>query len=218
MFSLARRAGTVVLASMVVAMVWASPTRASVFEGTFQGIAENSWLYDPANGSETNFDGAPVSGTFFLDTAALPSPETADANASLTLTSGGTVQLGFQAIGRDLLFGSDPTELSAVSVLRPSFLALETDYLYPYAHAWLQFDGPLFDGVDPASAHSGQVDLSQSSAYFELTRSMHSGVRLTQLEFTVSSIPEPQTWLLMLVGGVFVGMFCKRRLQDRGIW
>lgn len=211
MANLARKAGVVVL----VAFAWASPAGATVFEGTFQGIATNSWLYDPATGTEGSFDGAPVAGRFFLDTTALPAPETTDGNSSLTLTSGGTVQLEFWVIGRDLLFGNEADELSAVQLSRPSSLMLETDYLYPYADSKLFLQGPLFDGVDPKTAHIGPVDVSSSSAYFALTRSIHSDVRLTEVNFTVSSIPEPQTWILMLGGGAFVGTFCKRRMKNR---
>lgn len=209
MVNLARKAGAIV----AVAFALASPAGASVFEGTFEGIAANSWLLDPVTGTVGNFDGAPVAGRFFLDTAALPPPETADASSSLTLSQGGTVQLEFWVLGRDILFGNDPGELSAVAVSRPSSLVLETDYLYPYADAKLYLQGPLFDGVDPKTAHSGPVDVLASSASFALTRSIHSDVTLTNLEFTVSNIPEPQTWVLMLLGGAFVGMFCKRRMQ-----
>ena len=50
-----------------------------------------------------------------------------------------------------------------------------------------------------------------------LTRSIYSDVRLTNLDFTVSSIPQPHTWVLILVGGAFLGMFCKRRMKDVGV-
>lgn len=201
MVSLLKRVG--VLGLMAAAFM--APVRAAVFEGTFSGIAENSWLYQGGS-PPGNFDGETVTGSFSLDTARLPYPESIGDDYSYTLGSGNLVSLVFHAMGQTIAFGTEPGALAAVTA-RPSLLRMEANVYEPYDYAWLELAGPLFDGLDPSTAHAGPIDLAGSRAAFGLVRSITSEVRLTSVDFVVSNVPEPQPWLLLLCGGIAAGIY-----------
>lgn len=186
---------------------------AIVLQGSFEGIATGSRVYGE---SVSGFDGEAVTGTFSLDLPAA-SYFTLDApGRHEELVAPGTVKLGFVAHGRSVDFSGSFQQAARIVLENDPTgkrLYLTADATDPYSNALLQLSGNLFDTLELASIHPGDVDLGRSYAGFVAGRFFGAGVALTRLSFA-SPIPEPSTTLLMLLGLGAVSFARSRRASS----
>jgi hypothetical protein len=204
-------------AAIALGLVCASVAHSAPVSGTFSGIASGSRI-DAMSPHPSNFDGATVTGTFWLDTSSLPPPYEQDATSSFTIFSPLLMKLTFSVPGQATVAFNGSDGENALYLTNDStgqVTWLLPDFSYPYWHAVLYLAGPLFDGVDPKTLRPGPVDLSESWANFFAGRNFGGSLDLTSVQFDAASeVPEPET-LGLLMAGLGLLAWMRRRVGQR---
>lgn len=171
--------------------------------GTFSGVAYGSRI-DALSPTPGNFDGATVTGTFWLDISSLPPPTEQDAESSFTIFGASLMKLTFSVPGQATVVfdgSSGDNALYLTSDANGKAIRFAPDFSSPYWFASLTLFGSLFDGVDPKTLRAGPIDVSESSASFFAGRSFGGSLDLTSVQFdAVSEVAEPESAALLATG------------------
>lgn len=190
-------------AVLTLGLACASAAHSAPVSGTFSGVAYGSRI-DALSPTPGNFDGATVTGTFWLDTSSLPPPNSQDAESSFTIFDPLLMKLTFSVPGQATVVfdGSNGNNaLYLTNDVSGKAVTFSPDFSFPYWFASLTLFGSLFDGVDPKTLRAGPVDISESSASFFAGRSFGGSLDLTSVQFdSVSEVAEPETMGLLMAG------------------
>jgi hypothetical protein len=185
--------------------------------GTFAGVAFGSRI-NGTSPNPGNFDGATVTGTFWLDTSSLPPPAEEDAESSFTIFEPGRMKLTFSVPGQATVLFDGSNGNNALYLTNDASgkrTTFSPDFSFPYWFASLTLFGSLFDGVDPKTLRPGTIDLDASSASFFAGRSFGGSLDLTSVQFdAVSEVPEPKS-LGLLMAGLGLLAWVRRRMGQR---
>ena len=204
-------------AVLTFGLACASAAHSAPVSGTFSGVAYGSRI-NALSPSPGNFDGATVTGTFWLDTSSLPPPTGQDAESSFTIFGPSLMKLTFSVPGQDTVVFDGSTGSTALYLTNSASgqaVTFSPDFSFPYWFASLTLVGSLFDGVDPKTLRPGPIDLDASSASFFAGRGFGGSLDLTSVQFdAVSEVPEPET-LGLLMAGLGLLAWMRRRVGRR---
>lgn len=204
-------------AAMALALACVSAASAAPISGSFSGVAFGSRI-DAMSPNPGNFDGATVTGTFWLDTSSLPPPDSQDPQTSFTVFGPSLLKLTFSVPGQATVVfdgASGNNALYLTNNPNGQSVSFAADFSFPYWFASLDLAGPLFDGVDPKTLKAGPVDLGASSASFFAGRSFGGSLELTSVQFdAVSEIAEPETPAIFMTALVLAAWARRRHVAQ----
>ncbi len=188
-----------------------------VVSGSFTGTAHNVRWGDEDPGDR---EGAPITGGFRVDLDVPPADEFTEPEGAVRYLPVGGLLITLNAFGIDDSYGDDVTWSTLRVINRAGLQAVELGAnmaFFPYHNATLTLAGPpggLVEGNDLGTFHPGPIDLVRSSFSFFPDRTWGADVHLTSIRFDgapSAPIPEPQAWLLMLVGLVGICPWVARK-------
>lgn len=204
--------------------VLATSAQAQAFQlsGTFSGTADAFAIRIPHEQppSVSEFDGAPVSGSFDIN---ISNPQLQvnleDITAYFYSGEGSTFAMSFNVNGHIFNYAAQPDLPSVLILSTGQSLSLISSPISD-ASASITLSGPpgsLFSGLDPATLH---VDPAQSygfsASFSDLPSRLGANINVTEFHLnSAAPVPEPATTTLLLLGGALLVAAARKRGTSR---